>query len=65
MSRQVEAKNVLGDPVIQLIDNNNEQVGRFHKECECIGHGNSLHFTDYTGADNCIDCVRERIEANE
>mgnify|MGYP000896230453 FL=1 len=29
-------------------------------------HGNVLHFTDYSGADNCIRCIeRNLIEALE
>ena len=62
MSTQIITKNVIGDTVVQLVDSNMEQIGRFHKECECETHGGSLHFTDFTGPDYCMVCVRVLVE---
>ena len=37
-----------------------EQIGTF-QELHCDSHGDTLHFTDMTGSDHCIICIKGKV----
>lgn len=40
-----------------------EKIGTF-QILQCDVHGNVLHFTDYSGSDNCIKCIERNLINN-
>ena len=46
---------------VQLWFTDDESLGTF-QYLECEEHGTSLCFTDKSGADNCIECIKDMFE---
>ena len=59
MSKLVKNKDFTG--MVELYNNLGEQIGTF-QELECQEHGTEWHFTDSTGSDNCMSCIKEMCE---
>lgn len=47
--------------MVELWYTDNEKIGTF-QTLMCKGHGNGWHFTDKSGVDNCLDCIKEMTE---
>ena len=43
-----------------LMYTDDEKIGTF-QILQCDVHGDVLHFTDYSGSDNCIRCIEQNI----
>jgi hypothetical protein len=49
-------------PYAHLNYTDDEKIGTFWV-LHCEKHGDTLSFTDKSGADNCIECIKELIES--
>ncbi len=47
--------------MVELWYTEDERIGTFQK-LECDIHGTEWSFTDKSGADNCLECVKEMCE---
>ena len=47
--------------MVELWFTDDEKIGTF-STMECEEHGTSWFFTDKSGADNCIECIKEMCE---
>lgn len=47
--------------IVELWFSDDEKIGTF-QVLDCDEHGNSWSFTDKSGADNCIECIKEICE---
>jgi hypothetical protein len=47
--------------MVELWFTDDEKIGTF-QIMQCEEHGNVWHFTDKSGADNCIDCIKDMCE---
>ena len=43
-----------------LMYTDDEKIGTF-QILQCDVHGDVLHFTDYSGSDNCIRCIERNL----
>lgn len=56
MSKLVKRKDFSN--MVELWFTDDERIGTFQK-LECDVHGTAWSFTDKSGADNCIECIKE------
>jgi len=54
MSRLVKDDDL--ERTVHLMYTDDENIGTF-QILQCDVHGDVLHFTDYSGANNCIRCI--------
>lgn len=47
--------------MVELWFTDDEKIGTFQR-LECEIHGTEWCFTDKSGTDNCIECIKERYE---
>ena len=47
--------------MVELWYTDDEKIGTF-QTLFCEIHGNELSFTDKSGADNCIECIKDMFE---
>jgi hypothetical protein len=47
--------------MVEVWYTDDEKIGTF-QTLECEVHGGTWCFTDKSGADNCIECVKEMID---
>lgn len=47
--------------MVEIWFTDTEKIGTF-QTLECKTHGNEWHFTDKSGTDNCIECIKEMTE---
>ena len=55
-------KNKYFTNMVELYDNLGEEKLGVFQELECLEHGTEWHFTDSSGSDNCMGCIREMCE---
>lgn len=63
MSHQLIEDNGLGQLELWFSIDDDEKIGTFQL-LNCEEHGDTIHFTDMSGADNCVTCIEDKIQAS-